>query len=178
MISVLYLRLSTSFKITTTLIQTIRSLSSDGPFLWWTLSGIQTQTGEGDPGPEGAAFPFEQSSRRTLQLFKLTFTWYLTLLLLKYLNLSLTYLISDIATVFCSWFWNMSMSPCTASWSSHSVFSSLFIHMAFINRNVSSKLRSYNHHTQAHHALAPAHLTFTALEWYGWWCDIFVFIVT
>lgn len=41
-------------------------------FLLWTLSGIQAQTGEGDPGPEGAALTFEQSSGRTLQLFKLT----------------------------------------------------------------------------------------------------------
>lgn len=41
-------------------------------FLLWTLSGIQAQTGEGDPGPEGAALTFEQSSRGTLQLSKLT----------------------------------------------------------------------------------------------------------
>ena len=50
------------------------------------------------------------------------------------------YLISDIAIVICSWFWKVSVSPCMASWSSHSVFSSLFICPAFINRDMSSKL--------------------------------------
>lgn len=47
-------------------------VSSDRLLLLWTLSGIQTQTGEGDPGPKGAAFASEQSSRWTLQLIRLT----------------------------------------------------------------------------------------------------------
>lgn len=44
-------------------------------FLLWTLSGIQAQTGEGDPGPEGTALTSNQSSRRTPQIFKLTEVW-------------------------------------------------------------------------------------------------------
>lgn len=41
-------------------------------FLLWTFSGVQAETGQGDPGPEGAAFSLEQSAWWTVQLLKLT----------------------------------------------------------------------------------------------------------
>lgn len=68
----LLLRTEKSIQIPVSLIQTAGSLSSDGSSLFWTFSGIQTQTGEGDPSSKGAAIASEQSPRRTLQLFELT----------------------------------------------------------------------------------------------------------
>lgn len=55
----------------------------------FSILGVQTQTSEGDPGPQGAAITPEQSARRPVQLLELK----------NHLNLPVTYLICLLLTL-------------------------------------------------------------------------------